>query len=56
MLMDARILNLKTPDQCEAFARNATERNRAGDCASGGIPKMFRSQPFCLKLAGNFRN
>lgn len=28
MLMDARILNLKTPDQCEAFARNATERNR----------------------------
>ena len=26
--MDNLILKLKSPDQCEAFARNATERNR----------------------------
>ena len=26
--MDDRVMNLKTPEQCEIFARNATERNR----------------------------
>ena len=28
MLMDELILKLKTPDQCEAFAKNAIARNR----------------------------
>ena len=26
--MDERVRNLKTPEQCEIFARNATERDR----------------------------